>query len=71
MKTYCRICLHDYSVTDDDRSFTLQRGAEYLTSAKRDDGTVTVFTSYWISGVPVLLFGGEVPGPGDNHGKTA
>jgi len=67
MKTFRRICLRDYAVIEAETSFTLRRGEEYITSVEGKDGTVTVYTHYWISGVPVSLFGGEVPGPGDPH----
>ena len=52
MKTYNRICTQDYFDY-------LKRGKEYITSEEKD-GTVTVFTSKWISGVPVEIFAGEV-----------
>lgn len=71
MKTFHRICLQDYHVTDGKVSFVLKRGAEYITSVEREDGTVTVFTQFWISGIPVSLFGGSVPGPGDRHDEPA
>lgn len=71
MKTFRRICLRDHPVTDGETTFTLKRGEEYLTSVERMDGTVTVFTRYWLHGIPISLFGGEAPGPGDSHDKSA
>jgi len=53
MKTFRRICLQDYPIIDGEKSFVLQRGKEYITSLEQDDGTVIVFTRYWIRGVPV------------------
>lgn len=58
MKTWKRICIEDYTVRDDVGTvFALTRGQEYLTSADRD-GTVTVFSSYWVN-VPSTLFAGS------------
>lgn len=55
MKTYKRVCLKDYDLTQD---LKLERGKEYLTS-EVEDGMVTVFTRYWID-VPVGVFTGEI-----------
>ena len=59
MKTYHRICLEDYAVTDKvGQMAEVKRGKEYLTSSIQPDGTVTVFSQYWFP-VPVSKFGGE------------
>lgn len=61
VKVYKRICLYDHTITDDEgTSFTLKRGTEYTTSGPLEDGTVMVFSQYWVR-VPLALFGGEVP----------
>lgn len=65
MKTFKRICIHDHTVKDSDESFTVNRGTEYITSVE-EGGYVTVFSTYWAK-VPVSMFAGEVPGPGDPH----
>ncbi len=58
MKTYKRICVEDYTLTDDGGdTLVLTRGKEYLTSAEHDDGTVTVFANFWAR-VPSSLFSG-------------
>lgn len=62
MKTFRRVCLHDHTVVEGDKSFALKRGTDYLTS-REEDGVITVFTGpYWIACVPVEWFGGSVPG---------
>lgn len=59
MTTFKRICLEDYTITDTEgTSFTLQRAKEYTTSLEREDGTVMLFSTYWVR-VPVTLFAGE------------
>lgn len=64
MKTWRRICIHTYTVTDQDGvSFTLEQGREYLTSGVLDDNRVMVFSSYWVS-VPLWVFAGEEPAYG-------
>lgn len=57
MQTFKRICLEDYDIIDGEKSLTLHRAQEYLTSAERD-GCVTVFTSFWANGVPIRIFAG-------------
>ena len=59
MKTYTRICLHDYHDEEHDMSIDLHRGHEYITSEEDENGTVVVFTSVWAR-VPVSLFAGEI-----------
>ena len=59
MTTFKRICLEDYTVIDaEGTAFTLHRAEEYTTSAERD-GTVMVFSQYWVR-VPLRIFAGEV-----------
>ncbi len=72
MKVQMAICLEDWSVTgkvsdsrvpveqQEDATATLKRGQEYTVSAPHDDGTVTVFSSYWFR-APQSLFGGFRP----------
>ena len=50
MKTFERVCIKDFKPY-------IKRGKIYLTSDEKD-GTVTVFTSYWIFDVPVSVFAG-------------
>lgn len=57
MQTFNRICIEDYDIIAGEKSLTLKRAQEYLTSAERD-GCVTVFTRFWASGVPVRIFAG-------------
>ena len=70
MKTYNRICIKDYVITDEyGKSFTIERGKEYRTSVvdaapsvvypypQKDH--VVVFSKYWVS-VPVDIFAGEI-----------
>ena len=49
MKVYERICLHDWHVDalNGDRQ-DCKRGKAYTTSAPHEDGTVTVFSSFWV-----------------------
>lgn len=57
-KTFKRVCIKDYTVTDEEgTSFTVQRAKEYITSSERD-GVVVVFSQYWVT-VPVEIFAGE------------
>ncbi len=59
MKTMKRVCVQDYTVTDaEGASFTVKRAKEYITSGEKD-GTVVVFSQYWVR-VPVSIFAGEV-----------
>ncbi len=58
MKTFHRICVENYTLTaDNGDALVLTRGKEYMTSAEHDDGTVTVFSSFWAR-VPASLFSG-------------
>lgn len=66
MKTFKRICIRDYTVTDGTNSLTLHRGQEYTTSGLKGGEDVVVFSTFWVS-VPVSIFAGEIPGPGDPH----
>lgn len=60
MKISMRICLEDWTITDQQgTSYTLKRGHEYTTSTNVKDGEVTVFTEYWFR-APVSIFGGEI-----------
>lgn len=56
MKVYERICLQDWHVEaqNGDRQ-ELKRGKFYTTSASHDDGTVTVFSSFWVR-APLSVF---------------
>lgn len=59
MKTFKRICIQDWEVTDSEGNrCEVLRGNEYITSPEHDDGTCTVFTTYWVR-VPVTHFAGE------------
>jgi hypothetical protein len=59
MRTYKRICIEDYTVkADNGDTLTLLRGHEYITSAEREDGEVTVYSSFWVP-VPRRLFAGS------------
>ena len=62
MKTYERVCIKDFE--------QLKRGKIYLTSAE-ENGSVTVFTSQWIHGVPVDIFAGEIVFTEGQRGKWA
>lgn len=59
MNTWKRICVKDWTITDGRKVLHLKRGKEYLTSGEQG-GTVTVFSKYWASGVPVHIFAAEV-----------
>jgi len=63
MKTFERVCIVDYSVEYTEGGYgvktTFQKGKTYLTSDVNEKSTVTVFTSRWISGIPVEIFTGE------------
>ena len=56
MEVYERICLKDWHIEAEngDRQ-ALQRGKHYTTSASRDDGTVIVFSSFWVR-APIDIF---------------
>ena len=69
METFNRICIKDFTVKDGDKSFTIERGKEYLTSevgsapviggCKPEHDCVTVFSRYWVV-VPVYIFVAEI-----------
>jgi hypothetical protein len=56
MEVYKRICLKDWHIEakNGDRQ-NLTRGEKYTTSASRSDGTVTVFSSFWVQ-APIDIF---------------
>ena len=59
--TYQGICLEDfYPAPDEDPTFKLRRGEEYILGSERPDGTRRVFTTYWCF-VPSRLFAGVRP----------
>jgi len=59
METYKRICIKDHKIEiSENESLIIKRGKEYLTSFEIDN-TVTIFTKYWIQGIPVNIFAGE------------
>lgn len=61
MKTFKRVCLEAHTVRDQEGTeFTIERAKEYTTSAERADGTVMVFSRYWVR-VPVTIFGRAQP----------
>lgn len=49
MKVYERICLRDWFIeaANGDR-LDLKRGKSYTTSASQPDGTVAVFSRFWV-----------------------
>lgn len=58
--TFKRVCIEDYTiVADDGATFTLTRGTEYTTSPEHADGTVRVYSRYWVN-VPARIFAGAV-----------
>ena len=61
MQTFKRVCVENYEIEDPDthETFTVQRAKEYTTSAERPDGSLTVFSRYWVS-VPARIFAGEI-----------
>jgi len=69
MKTFKRICIKDYSVTDYfGNTFKIERGKEYLTSAVNEspsigphpkENHVVVFSNFWVH-VPLDYFAGEI-----------
>lgn len=67
MTTFKRICIKTTEFRDAERTMTLERGREYLTSAEKD-GNVCVFSQYW-AWVPLELFAGaeQFTGPGNIH----
>ena len=56
MKVYERICLKDWHIQAEngDRQ-DLKRGKTYTTGASREDGTVEVFSTFWV-GAPIDIF---------------
>lgn len=59
MKTFNRICIKDWEITAQNGDhFEVKRANEYLTSDVLDDGTVMVFSNFWVP-VPVEHFAGE------------
>jgi hypothetical protein len=59
-KVFRAICLEDFTpAPEEDASFTLKRGREYIISPERD-GQVRVFTRYWVW-VPARVFAGREP----------
>lgn len=59
MQTFNRICIKDWEITAENGDhFKAVRGKEYTTSTEHEDGTVTVFSNYWVR-VPVDHFAGE------------
>lgn len=70
MKTFNRICIEDHTITDrEGTSFTLRRAKEYTTSGERD-GSVLVFSQYWVR-APIGIFAGAIPGLGSPHTRCA
>ena len=58
--TFKRVCIRDYTIRDDDgETFTIKRAKEYTTSPERPDGTVRVYSQYWVD-VPADIFAGAV-----------
>ena len=55
--TYKRICIKDLEIVDGDRSMTIKRGKEYITTDEVD-GKVRVLSQYWVW-VDVSIFAGE------------
>jgi hypothetical protein len=59
-KTFKRVCIEDYDIVAlDGGHFRVERAKEYITGPERDDGTLTVFSRYWVN-VPARIFAGEV-----------
>lgn len=58
MTTYKRICIEDRTFVDEDKTITLRRGGEYITS-EENKGTVVVFSNYWFV-APIEIFAGAV-----------
>lgn len=59
MKTFKRVCIHDYVIKADGDTHEVKRGVEYLTSDERSDGTIVVFGGYWTP-FPKELFAGPL-----------
>lgn len=59
MRTFSRVCIEDDALEaqNGDRA-EIKRGREYITSPVRADGTVIVFTNFWVP-FPVTRFAGE------------
>lgn len=59
MTTYKRICIEDWSIQDTKgQRLDVKRGEEYITSPEHEDGTVTVFSTYWVP-TPKRIWAGE------------
>jgi len=65
MKTFLAICLQKIEIKNGDRELVLERGKEYIISKPDKKREVIVFSSCWAYGVPVNIFGGLIPGPGN------
>jgi len=53
---YQAICIEDFCpAPDEDATFVLKRGKEYIIGPVREDGLVRVFSRYWVN-VPARLF---------------
>jgi len=69
MEVVRRICLHDQVIIDGATEFRLERGREYITSRIKvgddDKPILTVYSSYWVSGIPMDWFGGAEPEDGE------
>lgn len=56
MKVYDRICLKNWFIeAENGDRLELHRGKSYTTSASQPDGTVTVFSRFWVT-VPLDVF---------------
>lgn len=61
MRTFKRVCITDYEVVaENGDALRLERGKEYVTSTEHDDGTVTVFTGFWVRVSPAFFAGARV-----------
>lgn len=60
MRTFQRICIEDAEVRAQNGDCQqIKRGEEYITSDVRADGTVVVFSRFWVP-FPERLFAGAV-----------
>ncbi|MGI9335740.1 MAG: hypothetical protein ACR2RL_21550 [Gammaproteobacteria bacterium] len=68
MKVYTRICLQNWFIEAEngDRQ-ECERGKTYTTSEPHDDGTVTVFSTFWVR-APDSIF---EPWRGNEDGRTS
>ena len=61
MRTFKRICIQDYTLrAENGDTLELERGHEYITSSEHNDGTVTVFTNFWVRVSPQLFAGASI-----------